>query len=378
MLKVLKKTRPKTGRVTFPSSTFRSDVAEVASHPGDPSSSLPGPGLPDPRPRPPPVPAMGSTDLMPTAVRRAEAAWRPEYLGVVELGKKLTRKILEDPGPGPSSPPPSSRGPSSIARETAAEDLLAGAGELADRQDKLNKAFEELLATVSAAGGGPWEGRLHLTEETLLDWMCDQDDRVEELKEQIAKKQRELVWLTEVEEEDETPPRSRVIATAAATPQEAGIPGAGQLEAPWYQGKRGAHLQARPDRQVGGPDLIAMIQLEVGEQTAVIWMSIDEMRSCQSGLQDVIRREEATTRGPGYRAAGKSQGGRWRTLPRRHTICPRLGPRRRKKEWAGRSTSGSTSRRPTPAAGRSTPSRIPAVPPKWHCSRPSYGTGNRR
>ena len=101
---------------------------------------------------------------MPTAVRRAEAAWRQEYLGVVEMGKNMSRKILEDPGPGPRSPPPSSGEASSIARETTAEDLLAGAGELPDRQDKLDKAFEKLLGAESAAGGGPWEGRLDLTE----------------------------------------------------------------------------------------------------------------------------------------------------------------------------------------------------------------------
>ena len=41
------------------------------------------------------------TDLMPTAVRGADAAWRQEYLGVEELGEKLSRKILEDLDLGP-------------------------------------------------------------------------------------------------------------------------------------------------------------------------------------------------------------------------------------------------------------------------------------
>ena len=122
---------------------------------------------------------------------------------------------------------------------------------MADRQDKLDEAFGKLVGAVSEAGGGPWEGRLDLTEEALTDWMCEQDDGVEELMERIARKQSELVRLAEVEEEDETPPRSRVTATAAATPQEAGIPGAGQLEAPWYQGERDSHQQARPVGQVG-------------------------------------------------------------------------------------------------------------------------------
>ena len=78
-------------------------------------------------------PVMGLTDRMPTVVRKAEAAWLQEYLGVVELEKKLSRKILEDPGPGPPSPSPSSGGASSITREATAESLLAEAGELTDR-----------------------------------------------------------------------------------------------------------------------------------------------------------------------------------------------------------------------------------------------------
>ena len=84
---------------------------------------------------------MGSTNLMPTTVRRAEAAWRQEYLGVEAR----------------------------IARETSAKVLLAGLGELRDRQDKLDEAFGRLVGAVSEAGGGPWEGGLDLTVEALTD-----------------------------------------------------------------------------------------------------------------------------------------------------------------------------------------------------------------
>ena len=109
-----------------------------------------------------------------------------------------------------------------------AEVLLAGAGELADRQDNLEEAFGKLLGALSEARGGPWEGRLDLTKEAMIDCMCDQDEGVEELKERIARKQRELARLAEVEEKDETSPRSRVTATATTAPQEAGTlePGA--------------------------------------------------------------------------------------------------------------------------------------------------------
>ena len=40
------------------------------------------------------------------------------------------------------------------------------------------------------------------------------DDRIEELKERAARKQRELVRLAEVEEDEETPPRGRGSAAA--------------------------------------------------------------------------------------------------------------------------------------------------------------------
>ena len=136
---------------------------------------------------------MGSTDLMLKTVKRAEAAWNQEYLGMVDLERKLSRKILEDPGPGPPSPPPSSGEASSLASRAKSEDLLANAGELADRQHKLDKACAHLQAEVAAAGGGPWEGRLDLTQEAMNEWMGDQDDRIYELKERVARKQRDLV-----------------------------------------------------------------------------------------------------------------------------------------------------------------------------------------
>ena len=110
----------------------------------------------------------------------------------------------------------------------------------------------------------------------------DQDDRVRELKERIAGKQGELVRMAEVEEEEETPLRSRGITAAAATPKEAGIHGAEQQGAAWYQGEQ---------------DLVAMIRREVGEQTTGIRKSIDELRSSQGCCQDARRREEATTQG---------------------------------------------------------------------------------
>ena len=78
----------------------------------------------------------------------------------------------------------------SITREATAESLLAEAGELTDRQDQLEVAMVHLQAAVSAAGGGPWEGRLDLTAEAMDDRMGDLEDRIEELKKRAARKQR--------------------------------------------------------------------------------------------------------------------------------------------------------------------------------------------
>ena len=47
--------------------------------------------------------------------------------------------------PKPPQPPPSSWGASSIASEATAENLLAGTGELMDRQDKLSGATAALI-----------------------------------------------------------------------------------------------------------------------------------------------------------------------------------------------------------------------------------------
>ena len=239
--------------------------------------------------------------------------------------------------PKPPPPPLSLWGASSIASTATAENLLADAGELRDRQ--LNEAIAELFAAVSAAEGGPWEGTPDLTEEALKDWMCDQDDGAEELKERITRKQRDMVRLAEEEEEEETPPRSQGSATTAATPQEARITSAGQQEVAWYQGERVSYQQVRQNGQVWGEqqgaelwqwrqvlelretkvsrvqDLLAMIQREMGEIRDTVWRlerekedlgeqiikireSFDELRSFKDCRQDAMRLEEATTHGP--------------------------------------------------------------------------------
>ena len=138
----------------------------------------------------------------------------------------------------------------------------------------------------------------------------NQDQRMYELRGLIAGKQVKLVRLREVEEEEETPLRSRGTVTADATPQEAGSQRAGQHEAAGYRGEQGPHPQARPDRQVGGPDLVAVISWEGGEQTAEIGKAIDELRSFQVCHQGARRREEDTTQGT------KIRGSRGQVEPR--------------------------------------------------------------
>ena len=87
-----------------------------------------------------------------------------------ELGRKLSRKIFKDPGPGPPSLPQSSGEAAGRARESTAGVLMACAEELADRQNKLDEAHGKLLGAMSEAGGGPWEGRRDFTVEALIKW----------------------------------------------------------------------------------------------------------------------------------------------------------------------------------------------------------------
>ena len=76
---------------------------------------------------------------------------------MVKIERRLRRKILEDLGPRPPAPPPSSRGAPYGANEVTAENLLAVTEELRDRQDKipgataaLYVAEEELRARASS------------------------------------------------------------------------------------------------------------------------------------------------------------------------------------------------------------------------------------
>ena len=73
--------------------------------------------------------------------------------------------------------------------------MLSGSEELKAQQEKMLEATIGLIAAVSEVGGGPWEASPGLTERALTNWMGEQEDRVEELKERIERKQRELIRL---------------------------------------------------------------------------------------------------------------------------------------------------------------------------------------
>ena len=107
--------------------------------------------------------------------------------------------------PKPLPPPPASWGASSIVSETTAENLVSGAEDLTAQQANMMEATTKLLAVVSEVGGGPWDASPGLTEGTLTVWMGEQEDRVDDLKERIERKQGELARLTEVAEADLVP-----------------------------------------------------------------------------------------------------------------------------------------------------------------------------
>ena len=129
-------------------------------------------------------------------IRRANTTKYLEYLGMVKLERKLTRKILEDPGLKPPAPPPSSRETSYGVREVTTENLLAAAGELKDRQDKLSRATAALIVAMKEAGEGPWEAGSGLREGALLRLLGEQVARMEDLKESLDQKRRELAMNT--------------------------------------------------------------------------------------------------------------------------------------------------------------------------------------
>ena len=76
-------------------------------------------------------------------------------------------------------------GASSIVSEATAENLASGADKLKVQQEKMVEATTRLLSVVSKVGGGPWEASPGLTESALMEWMGEQEDRADALKDRI-------------------------------------------------------------------------------------------------------------------------------------------------------------------------------------------------
>ena len=73
----------------------------------------------------------------------------------------------------------------------------------------MTEATTKLLAVVSEAGRGPWGAGSGLMEKDLTEWLEVQEDRVDELKEKLVRRERELIRLAEVEEDDQVPAIAR-------------------------------------------------------------------------------------------------------------------------------------------------------------------------
>ena len=63
------------------------------------------------------------------------------------------------------------------------------------QQAQLERAVLRLLTVVTEEGGPQWEDSPELTERALVDWLSQQEDRAEELRERLERKQRELTRL---------------------------------------------------------------------------------------------------------------------------------------------------------------------------------------
>ena len=109
----------------------------------------------------------------------------------------------------PLPPPPSSGGSSSADGKATAEDLNNNIEEMMSQQAQLERAVLRLLTVVTEEGGPQWEDSPELTERALVDWLSQQEDRAEELRERLERKQRELVRAAEVEGDEWSPDKDQ-------------------------------------------------------------------------------------------------------------------------------------------------------------------------
>ena len=94
------------------------------------------------------------------------------------------------------------RGTSSTVSDATAKNLLRGVEKLEAQEEKIPEATIKLLVAVSEAGGGPWGTDTGLTEPDLLVWLGVHQDRVEELKEKLNRRGREIARMAEFEEDE--------------------------------------------------------------------------------------------------------------------------------------------------------------------------------
>ena len=89
-----------------------------------------------------------------------------------------------------------------MVSNTTPDNLASGSEELAAQQAKMTEGTTKLLAVVSEVGGGPWDASPGLTEGLLTVWLGEQEDRGDDLKDKVNRKQEELARLAEVKEAD--------------------------------------------------------------------------------------------------------------------------------------------------------------------------------
>ena len=89
-----------------------------------------------------------------------------------------------------------------MVSDATPDNLASGSEELAAQQAKMTDATTKLLAVVSEVGGGPWDASPGLTEGLLTVWLGEQEDRGDDLREKVDRKQEELARLAEVAEAD--------------------------------------------------------------------------------------------------------------------------------------------------------------------------------
>ena len=150
----------------------------------------------------------------------------------------------------PLPPQTLSWGTSSKVSDATPDDLTSGSEEMTAQQEKMREAITKLLAVVSEVGRGPWDASPGLTEGLLITWLGQQEDRGDDLKEKVDRKQDELARLVKWWNQTFSNPKGKVWGLARTLPMRTTPAGSNKAKT---SGNRQARKRTNePQGRVGG------------------------------------------------------------------------------------------------------------------------------